>query len=425
VNWLIAAVAVLMVLGSLLAMAEAAMSRMSRVRALALIEDERRNAVLLERIEQDPARYLNSIYLAVMFSQNGSAILVAIIAERRFGSVGVTLASIGFTLLYFLFVEAMSKTLGIQRTDRVALALAPLVYWLSRVLSLPVRGLIGLANVLLPGKGLKEGPFVTEEEIRSMADVGHEEGVIEEGEKELIHSIFEFGDTLTRDVMVPRPDMVVVEANYTLQAAMDVAIKHGYSRIPVYENDPDNIVGVLYAKDLFRALRITAEAPKDLKSLMREAYFVPETMRVSDLLREMQKRKVHMAIVADEYGDVAGLATLEDIIEEIVGEIADEYDVEESRILPVGQDGWRVQGKMPIWEFNELVGGDLPEDQEWKTIGGLVASGLAKIPEAGDMLQYGGFEFRVERVARRRIGTVLVRRTRQEGQEKRPANGRS
>ena len=407
---MIAAVVVLALIGSLLAMAEASMSRMSRVRALALVEEGRRNAALLERIEQDPARYLNSIYLAVMFAQNGSAILVAIIAERLYGDLGITLISIGFTLIYFLVVEAMSKTLGIMRTDRVALSLAPLVFALARVLSLPVRGLIGLSNVLLPGKGLKQGPFVSEEDIRSMADVGHEEGVIEEEEKELIHSIFEFGDTLTREVMVPRPDMIVVEINYTIQAAMDVAIKHGFSRIPVYENDPDNVVGVVYAKDLFKALRQSGGEVGDLRSIVREAYFVPEMMRVSDLLREMQKRKVHMAIVADEYGDVAGLVTMEDILEEIVGEIADEYDIEESRILPVGTDGWRVQGKMPIWEFNELIEAKLPEKEEWQTVGGLVASALGKIPEGGDEVHFGGFLFRVERVHRRRIGTVLVQR---------------
>jgi CBS domain containing-hemolysin-like protein len=410
VNWLIVAVVLLMVFGSLLAMAEAAMSRTSRVRALSLMEDGRRNAVLLEKIQSDPARYLNSIYLAVMFSQNGSAILVAILADREYGSLGVTIASIGFTLLYFLFVEAMSKTLGIMRTDRVALALSPLVFWLSRILSLPVRGLIGLANILLPGKGLKEGPFVTEEEIRSMADVGHEEGAIEEGEKELIHSIFEFGDTLVRDVMVPRPDMVVVEVNYTLHAVMDIAIKHGFSRIPVYENEPDNVIGLLYAKDLFKALRANGEPAQDLRSLVREAYFVPETIRVSDVLREMQKRKVHMAIVVDEYGDVAGLVTLEDIIEEIVGEIADEYDQEETTVVPLGPDTWRVEAKVAPWEFNEQVGADLEEDQEWKTIGGLVASTLGKVPEAGDTVTHGGFEFRVERVSRRRIGTVVARR---------------
>ena len=152
---------------------------------------------------------------------------------------------------------------------------------------------------------------------------------------------------------------------------------------------------------------------------MREAYFVPETIRCSDLLREMQKRKVHMAIVVDEYGDVAGLVTLEDILEEIVGEITDEYDVEESTVVPLGDDTWRVQAKMPIWEFNEQVGAELPEDEDWKTIGGLVASALGKVPEAGDEVTYDGFEFRVERVSRRRIGTVVAATTAADGEPRR------
>ncbi len=407
-TWPIAAVVVLVILGSLLAMAESSMTRMNRVRAMALREEGRRNAVLLERIQEDPARYLNSVYLCVMFAQNGSAVVVAYIAERQFGNLGITLASIGFTLLYFVLVEAMSKTYGVLHSDRVALFLAPIVVVLARIFALPVRGLIGLANVLLPGRGLKAGPFVSEQEIRQMAEVGHESGAIEEGEKELIHSIFEFGDTTVRNILTPRPDMVVVEVNTTLQAAMDLVMKFGFSRVPVYENEPDNIAGVLYAKDLFKALR--AGQPLTLRDIMREAYFVPESMRVPDLLREMQKRRVHMAIVVDEYGDVAGLATLEDVLEEIVGEITDEYDVEESRIMPVGENTWRVQAKMPIWEFNELIGANLPESEEWQTIGGLVASALAKVPEEGDEVDYEGFTFGVERVQRRRIETVIVRR---------------
>ncbi|MEX2393701.1 MAG: hemolysin family protein [Actinomycetota bacterium] len=414
-TWMIVAVISLVLAGSVLAMAEASISRMSRVRAIALHEEGRRNAALLEKIEQDPARYLNSVYLAVMFTQNGSAILVAILAERLYGDLGVTLISVGFTLLYFVLVEAMSKTLAIQRTDRVALAISPIVFALARVLSLPVKGLIGLSNVLLPGKGLKEGPFVTEEEIRSMADVGHEEGVIEEEEKELIHSIFEFGDTLTREVMVPRPDMVVVEVNYTLQAAMDVCIKEGFSRIPVFENEPDNVIGVVYAKDLFRKLRGNGDEGGDLRSIVREAYFVPETMRVNDLLREMQKRKVHMAIVVDEYGDVAGLVTMEDILEEIVGEITDEYDVEVSAIESLGPEGWRVQAKLPIWEFNEAIDAKLPVDGDSQTVGGLVASALGKIAEVADEVKVAGFKLRVERVTKRRIVTVIVQRVEADG----------
>ncbi|MEX2102261.1 MAG: DUF21 domain-containing protein, partial [Actinomycetota bacterium] len=192
--WLWALVVALIVFGTVLALAESSLTRMTRVRALALVEEGRRNAPILERIESDPPRYLNSIYLTVMLVQNGSAILVAILAEDSFGGLGVTILSLLFTLLYFVIVEAMSKTYGVLHSDRVALALAPIVWFLGRVLALPTRALIGMANVLLPGRGLKQGPFVSEEEIRSMAEVGSEEGSIEEGEKELIHSIFEFGD---------------------------------------------------------------------------------------------------------------------------------------------------------------------------------------------------------------------------------------
>jgi CBS domain containing-hemolysin-like protein len=404
-------VGVLFVVGSLLAMAEASMSRMTLARALALRQEDRRNAQRLVRIQEDASRFLNSIYLAVMLVQNGSAILVALIAERAFGDLGITLISVGFTLLYFVCVEAMSKTFGILRSDQVALTLAPIVWALARIFSVPVRGLIGLANLILPGKGLKQGPFVSAEEIRSMADVGHEEGVIEAEEKELIHSIFEFGDTLVRQAMTPRPDMIVVKAEEPMRSAMEIAIRHGFSRIPVYENEPDNIVGVVYAKDLFKTLAGHGDAPRVARDGMRAAYFVAETMKVSDVLREMQRRRVHMAIVADEHGDVAGLVTLEDILEEIVGEISDEYDVEELRIAPVGSDAWRIQAKMPISEFNKLVDTALPEDEDWQTIGGLVASTLARIPQDGDEVDYNGFVFRVERVQRRRIGTVLVRRS--------------
>jgi putative hemolysin len=415
VTWLIAAVVILTILGSVLAVAEASITRMSELRAIALKEQGRRNAALLERIQQEPARYLNSVYLMVMFAQNGSAILVAIIADRTLGNLGVTLLSIGFTLIYFVVVEAMSKTFGVLHSDRAALSVAPIVYVLARIFSLPVRGLIGLANILLPGKGLKAGPFVSEAEIRQMAEAGHEAGTIEAEEKELIHSIFEFGDTLVREVMTPRPDMVVVQGDATLEEATELAVKHGYSRIPVHENEPDNIIGVLYTKDLFRPIRGHDQRVRSLKDVVREAYFVPETMKVSDLLREMQKRHVHMAIVADEYGDVAGLVTLEDVLEEIVGEITDEYDVVESHIQPVGLNGWRVQAKTPVWEFNEVVKASLPEGEAFDTIGGLVASTLAKIPEPGDEVAYDGFNFRVERVNRRRIGTVLVRRSGEPG----------
>ena len=408
---LLAAVAALVVVGSLLAMAEASMTRLSHTRSRALVQEGRRNATLLERIEADPPRYLNSVYLSVMFAQNGSAVLVAVLADRTFSNLGITFASLGFTLVYFVLVEAMSKTFGVLHSDRVALALSPLVLVLSRIFTIPVRLLIGLANVLLPGKGLKQGPFVSAEDIRQMAQAGQEAGSIESGEKELIYSVLELGETMARDVMVPRPDTAVVEAGGPLEAAIDVMVRTGHSRLPVYESDPDNIVGIVYVKDLIRALAGPAEARPALKVVARPPFFVPETIRIFDVLREMQLKHVQMAIVTDEHGDVAGLLTLEDIVEEIVGDITDEDDIEERPVVAVGPRRWRVLAKTRIREFNELVGADLEEDADWQTVGGLVSTALAKVPEPGDEVTVGGFTFRIEQVSGRRIGGVLVVQT--------------
>jgi len=408
VTWLLALLVFLVAIGSLLAMAEASITRVSRVRALALLEDDRRNAQLLERIESDPPRYLNAIYLWVLLVQNGAAILSALLAEKAFGGWGVALAAFGFTLLYFVVVEAMSKTFGILHSDRVALVLSPLVVVLSRILAYPTHALIGLANVLLPGKGLKQGPFVTEEDIRSMADVGHEEGVIEEDEKDLIHSIFEFGDTVVREVMVPRPDMITVNVNSTLEQVLDLVIQKGYSRIPVTDESADEVVGVVYAKDVLRAIH-RGQKDRPLKELARKPFFVPESKRVSDLLREMQQQKFHLSIVVDEYGSVVGLVTLEDLLEEIVGEIEDEYDREEPNVEPAGTDSYRVNARLPVDELSELLGIDLP-DTEWDTVGGLVMGLLGRLPEQGESVEFDHLRFTAERVQGRRISKLLIER---------------
>jgi len=406
--WLAATIVGLVTLGSFLAVAEAATSRMTRVRAMALREEGRRNAALLEEIESDPPRYLNSIYLAVMFVQNGSAILAAMLAEHYFGDLGITLVSVGFTLAYFIVVEAMSKTYAILHSDRAALAVAPVVWLLGKALALPTRLLIGVANILLPGKGLKQGPFVSEQDIRSMAEVGHEEGSIEETERKMIHSIFEFGDTIVRQIMVPRPDIVAVEVKTTLQAALDMIVEHDLSRVPIYREDLDRVEGILYAKDVLKALH-QGRSQIGLRELARPAHFVPESNKASNLLREMQREKFHMAIVIDEYGSTAGLVTLEDLLEELVGEIADEHDVEERDVEAVGDGRYRVDASLPIHELNELVGTDLPRDR-WNTVGGLMFGLLGTIPTEGQAVTLQGFRFTAEKVQGRRVTTVLVTR---------------
>jgi putative hemolysin len=408
VIWLWILVVLLVLIGSVLAIAEASLTRMTRVRALALVEEGRRNAHVLDRLETDPPRYLNAVYLTVMLCQNGSAILVAIAAEQTFGGLGVTLISVGFTLLYFVLVEAMSKTYGVLHSDSAALAIAPLVWFLGRALAVPTRALIGLANVLLPGRGLRQGPFVSEADLRSMAELGQEEGSIEREETELIHSIFEFGDTIAREVMVPRPDIIAIEADKALRDVQAAVLQHGYSRIPVFQEDLDDMIGLVYAKDVLKALH-QGKHDMPLRDIVREAHYVPESKKVADLLREMLQQKFHIAMVTDEYGSVVGLVTLEDLLEELVGEISDEYDTDEPQLEQIGEGQYRVDGKMPIDEVNDLLDVELP-DEEWDTIGGLMLGLLGSIPDEGDSVPFQSLTFTAERVDGRRISKIRIDR---------------
>jgi CBS domain containing-hemolysin-like protein len=302
----------------------------------------------------------------------------------------------------------MSKTFGVLHSDRAALAVAPLVWFLGRLLAAPTRALIGLANVLLPGRGLKEGPFVSEADLRSMAEVGHEEGSIEREEKELIHSIFEFGDTIAREVMVPRPDIVAIESDKTLRHVQATVLEHGYSRIPVFREDLDDVVGMVFAKDVLKALH-QGKHDMPLREIVREAHFVPESKKVADLLREMQRDKFHIALVTDEYGSVSGLVTLEDLLEELVGEITDEYDTEEPELEEVSEGVYRVDGKMAIDEVNEILDVELP-DEEWDTVGGLMLGLMGSIPDEGEVVVFNDLEFTAERVNGRRIAKILIER---------------
>lgn len=404
--WL--AVALFVVIGTLFALAESALTRVTRVRAMSLESDGRRNAALLVRLTDDPPRYLNSVYLGVMVVQNGSAVLVAILAERMFGSLGVTLVSLAFTLLYFVVVEAMAKTFGVLHSDRVALALAPFAFAVGRSLAWPTRLLITVANVLLPGRGLRQGPFVSESDIRSMAEVGSAEGSIPKEEEELIHSVFEFGDTVVREVMVPRPDVVSIDDDRSLRDVQALVLQHGYSRIPVVHEDLDDVVGVVYAKDVLKALHL-GRADVPLRDVVRQARFVPESKRAAELLKDMQRDKFHLALATDEYGSTTGLITMEDLIEELVGEIVDEYDRDEPDVAEVGEGIYRFDGKYSIADAAELLEVELP-DEEWDTVAGLVLSLLGRIPSQGEEVTFAGHHFRVEEVRGRRIAKVLVSR---------------
>ena len=401
----------LLCFAAFLALAETAVTRTSRAKAHHLAQDHGRKGELLVRIVEDPAPFLNIVlFLTLVAHVTGTAIATAL-AIDRFGGVGEAVAAAVMTLVIFIFAEVTPKTFTVQRIDRAALMVARPIYFLGTALRPLGKLLIGIANmmmVVLPGKGIPKGPFVTEEEIRHMVDEAESEAEIEEDERELIHSVFEFGDTVVREVMVPRPDMVTLPSHATLSEALRIVIEHGYSRIPLYEGDNDNIVGVLYAKDLMKRMN-ESEREAKVSTLARSPTFVPETKKVSELLREMQNQRVHMEIVVDEYGGTAGLVTIEDLIEEIVGEIVDEYDKEEPLVEPIDDDTIRVDAKMQIDEVNELLDADLPHE-EWDTVGGLVFGLTGRVPSPGEKVRYDSIEFTTERVTGRRIKKVVIRR---------------
>ena len=412
-DWLILlAVVTLFLFSVYLALAETAFVRMNRIRALALAEEGRKGAARLAAMLEHPEQTLNSVLLLVLVSQLTSASLLGILLDRQAGAYGVILGLVLQIVLFFAIGEVAPKTYAVQHTDRAALAVAPFLHAITvfppmRAVS---RSLIGFANVLLPGRGIKEGPFVTEEDLRAMAEYAAEEETIEREESRLIHSIFEFGDTLVREVMLPRPDMVAIEADATVEEGITRAIEGGFSRLPAFEETTDNIVGLVYLKDLVGRARGGGGA-EPVRASLRPAVFVPEQKRVAELLREMQSKQFHMAIVVDEHGGTAGLVTLEDLLEEIVGEITDEYDVAEPGVEHLPGGGLRVPGKLPIDDLSEELDMELP-DTEWDTVGGLVFNLLGHVPEPGETVAFEGLELKTERVQGRRIVSVVITRLR-------------
>jgi len=347
------------------------------------------------------------VLLLVLVSQLVVATLVGILAERWFGGWGVALATVFEVVVLFVVGEALPKNWAMQNPDRSALLVAPVVaaivaLWPVRMVS---QGLVSMADVLSgPRRGRQAA--VSELELLAMADVAMEEQVIETEERALIHSIIEFGDTVVREVMVPRPDMRSVEAGLHVTDALEVAMDAGYSRLPAFDGNVDDIVGVAYVKDLVRAER-SGSGEEPVREHVRPAHFVPETKRVAALMREMQERTFHLAVVVDEYGGTAGLVTLEDLIEELVGDIVDEYDVEEPPLVAVGDHTVSVSGRLTVDALNEELGAVFPTGT-WDTVGGLLFDLLGRVPAQGDAVEVAGYRLVAERVQGNRVGRVHI-----------------
>ncbi len=410
-DWgMLIAILVLLVLLIFLASAEMGLSKMTKPKAAAMADQGLKSGRALSRLVEDPARWVNPILLTVNVCQTVQATLTGVVAGRLFGAAGVVIGIAVNVVVFYVFAEAVPKTYAVIYPEKAALLAARPVWTLANFWPLQVvsRALISLTNVIVKGKGLQQGPFVSEQELLGIVEAAAQDEVIEHEERELIESIIEFGDTVVREVMVPRPDIVTIDHNLTVTEALDIAIAEGYSRLPVVREVDDDIdvVGLAFAKDLMRAER-DGRGAESISSLVRSVRIVPENKPVSRLMREMQTDKFHMAVVADEHGSIAGIVALEDCLEELVGEIIDEFDQEEQEIKRLANGDYLVAGKASVGDVNDLLDVRIPDD-DWDTIAGFVFNMLEHVPVPGEYVDHDGWRFAAETVEGRRIAIVRI-----------------
>ena len=403
-------------MAGLFSAAEAARAAFSHARAEELKADKRAGSARLVTLLDDPPRYLNTALLLRLLCEVSAIVVLALRVEDWYSDRWwpSLLTTVGVMLVVsFVVIGVAPRTLGRQHSETVALASAAPLTAMTRVLGPLPRLLILIGNAITPGPGFREGPFSTETELREMVDFAEASAVIESDERRMIHSVFELGDTIAREVMVPRNDVVYIERHKNLRQTLSLFLRSGFSRVPVIDDNLDDVVGFAYLKDIVRR---DFEAPdveftQRIDEVMRPAYFVPESKPVDELLREMQANRQHVAVVVDEYGGTAGLVTIEDVLEEIVGEITDEYYEEQVAVEQIDDDTARVSSRYPIDDLDELFGFDV-EEEDVDSVGGLMAKHLGRVPIPGSVVQVHGLRFEAEGPSGRRnkVATVLIRR---------------
>ncbi len=412
--WQLGSAVLLVNLAGLFSAADAALASFSRARAEEMRNEGRPGAARLVMLLDDPARYLNTALLLRLFCEVSAIVLVTTWARDVYDGAWLptVLTTVAvMTVVSFVVIGVAPRTMGRQHDAKVALISARPISVVTTILGPIPALLIMLGNAITPGRGFSEGPFSTETELRELVDLAEASAVIESGERRMIHSVFELGDTSTREVMVPRPDMVYIERHKNLRQTLSLFLRSGYSRIPVTGENLDDIVGMAYLKDLVRR---DFEAPdveftQRVDEVMRPVHYVPDSKPVDALLTELQARRQHIAVVVDEYGGTAGLVTIEDVLEEIVGEITDEYDAEEVEVEHLEDGVIRVSSRYPVDDLDELVGFTV-EDDDVDSVGGLMAKHLGKVPIPGSVVECHGLRLEAERATGRRnkIEAVLV-----------------
>lgn len=419
--WSLVSAAILVIIAALLVGGETAIGRVSRSRVEEMRREERSGVEQLAIVIEDRPRYVNVMLFLSTIATTAAIALVVYVAVMALtvrsgwptaGSLALAVAIM--VIISYVVLGVAARTLGAQHADRIALRAARPARLMAVALSPLATLLILIGNALTPGKGFRSGPFATEAELREMVDLAGENAVIEDVERKMIHSVFELGETYAREVMVPRTEVVFIERDKTLRQALSLCLRSGFSRIPVMGESSDDVVGIIYLKDIMRRIFENRDAEREelVDSLMRSAYFVPDSKIADDLLTQMQAARVHMAVVVDEYGGTAGIVTIEDILEEIVGEIDDEYDTAAPEVSALEDGSYRVSSRMNVDDFAALVGLEIDGEEEGvDSVLGLVAKRLGRVPIPDARIEVDGWILIAEQGAgrRNRIGSVLAR----------------
>ena len=408
--WMMVAIFVLLCALTYLSLAEMAFSRMTKPRAAALAEKGAKAGKALVHLAGEPTRWINPVLLCINIGQTIQATLTGVIAGRLFGPAGIAIGVFANVVVFFVLAEAVPKTYALLYPVKAATMTArPLLalvrFWPLRVAS---NLLIKLTNIIVKGEGLAQGPFIAEQEFLGVIEAAAQDSVIESEERELIESVISFGDTEVKEIMVPRPDVVSIDDFITVTEALNIAVAEGFSRFPVFRTveDQEDVIGVVYVKDLVSAER-AGRGAEQVSGLLRGVHVVPENKLVADLMRDMQSAKIHLAMVADEYATVTGLVTLEDCLEELVGEIVDEHDDEDTSVVLIANGDYLIVGGTALSKLNDILKTKIP-DNDFDTIGGLIFGKLGRVPVVGDSVEYEGWRFSTEEMDGRRIQTVRV-----------------
>jgi CBS domain containing-hemolysin-like protein len=414
----------LLLVAGFLAGSESALTSLSRLLIEEIVESKPKYKKRFENFVENPAKFLNVILLVRKTCELTATALVATFfveqnsnkALALFGAISLMVA------ISYVVVGVGPRTLGKQHAIKWARPAITSAVLLSKLLGPLTTLLIGIGNAITPGKGFKSGPFSTEAEFRDMVDQASESGFVEESEREMIHSVFDLGETLVRELMVPRTEMVWIEADKTVRQGLSLALRSGFTRIPVIADNLDNVVGIAYVKDLAKRVHDNpnSELSEKVEEHLRKATFVPESQTADDLLKQMQRDQIHMAIVVDEYGGTAGIITIEDILEEIVGEISDEYDDNETEEIEwLDENKARISARLHVEDFAEQFETKFTEDEveDVDSIGGLIAKHLGRVPIPGSTIIVPGWKLTAERPSgrRHRIATVLAERIAESG----------